>query len=93
MHVYVYFSTERLLVLLNNQKSHFAWKFMKKPLLVTITHITYKHHELRPGSDLCRHYSRKVEECCQLGMIYTALQEINRAVLSPGRGTEPAVFA
>lgn len=39
VHVYVYFSTERLLVLLNNQKSHFAWKFMKKPLLVTVAHI------------------------------------------------------
>ena len=47
--VCVYFATERLLVLLNNQKSHFACKFMKKPLLVTITYIKYKHHWLKPG--------------------------------------------
>ena len=89
--VCVYFATERLLVLLNNQKSPFAWKFMKKPLLVTITHMKYKHHWLKAGYDLCWHYGREEEECCQVGMIPTALQEINRAVLSPGRGTEPVL--
>ena len=47
--VCVYFAAERLLVLLNNQKSHVVWKFMKKPFLVTIAHIKYKHHWLKPG--------------------------------------------